>query len=547
MNTSDNKNLILAMVLMLAVWFGFTIFFPPAKESNVATNPASESAPVAELSADKAAAPVVASSQPQMAQTAEQVQLVKTVENLPAREISVETDKYIATFTTAGARLTSFELKDYRTTAEEDASLVQMFQPGPLSYATLRTTGTEGFALASDDVFDDVSAESLLVSGASSKQLIFKRTTATGVQISKIYTFSGNDYSIETNLLVHNTSTAQIRGALDFSLIMRWDDSLKPDSYTFAGPASMVKDKIDEVDVDDLEEGSVAYGSNVAWSSFQTKYFISVVAPAAGVSERVQIIRKGDAIENVLESPHFTLSPGESRQLDYFVFIGPKEMEQLKAAGHRLEEVIHFGFFDILAKPLFVALTFFYGYIQNYGFAIILLTVLIKLIFWPLTHKSYSSMKSMQKLQPEMQKLREKFGSDKERMNKELMTLYKTHKVNPLGGCLPMLVQIPVFFALYKVLLDSIALRHAPFAFWLTDLSAKDPYYITPVLMGISMFFQQKMTPTTADPMQAKIFMMMPVIFTFLFLNFPCGLVIYWLVNNLLTIVQQYYIHRKAA
>ncbi len=156
-------------------------------------------------------------------------------------------------------------------------------------------------------------------------------------------------------------------------------------------------------------------------------------------------------------------------------------------------------------------------------------------------------MKAMQKLQPEMQKLRDKHSKDKERLNKEMMELYKTHRVNPLGGCLPMLVQIPVFFALYKVLLDSIALRHAPFALWLTDLSAKDPYYITPILMGASMFVQQKMTPTTADPMQAKIFMMMPVVFTFLFLNFPSGLVIYWLVNNLLTILQQYFIHRKHA
>jgi YidC/Oxa1 family membrane protein insertase len=155
-------------------------------------------------------------------------------------------------------------------------------------------------------------------------------------------------------------------------------------------------------------------------------------------------------------------------------------------------------------------------------------------------------MKSMQKLQPQMQKLRDKFKNDKERLNKEMMALYKTHSVNPLGGCLPMLVQIPVFFALYQVLLNSIALRHAPFAFWLMDLSAKDPYYITPLLMGASMFVQQKMTPTTADPMQAKIFMMMPIVFTFMFLNFPSGLVIYWLVNNLLTILQQYFIHRKA-
>jgi YidC/Oxa1 family membrane protein insertase len=347
-------------------------------------------------------------------------------------------------------------------------------------------------------------------------------------------------------LELSNASQTPLRGTVNLAMVQRWDESLNDDSYSFSGPATLVKDDIDEVDVDDLNEGAVSYGRDISWTSFQTKYFLSVVVPGANAVERVQIQRKGDAIENVLESSYFTLQAGEKRTLDYFVFIGPKEPGHLTAAGHQLEKITSFGFFNLLAQPLFLVLTFFYGFLQNYGIAIILLTAVIKIIFWPLTHKSYSSMKSMQKLQPEMAKLREKFKNDKERLNKEMMQLYKTHSVNPLGGCLPMIVQIPVFFALYQVLLNSIALRHAPFAFWLTDLAAKDPYYITPVLMGASMFVQQKMTPTTADPMQAKIFMMMPIVFTFMFLNFPSGLVIYWLVNNLLTILQQYFIHRKA-
>jgi YidC/Oxa1 family membrane protein insertase len=357
---------------------------------------------------------------------------------------------------------------------------------------------------------------------------------------------------IDLGFELSNTTTTPQRGTINLALVQRWDESyesggyLDSDSYSFSGPATLIKDKIQEVDTDDLKEGSVVYNQDIVWTSFQTKYFLAVVVPAEKTVEKVQISRDNSAIENLLETPYFTLEGGEHRQLDYLVYIGPKEPEPLTAAGHQLDKVVSFGFFNLLAQPLFVVLTFFYGFFKNYGVAIILLTVLIKIIFWPLTHKSYSSMKSMQKLQPEMQKLREKFKNDKERLNKEMMTLYKTHRVNPLGGCLPMLVQIPVFFALYQVLLNSIALRHAPFAFWLTDLSAKDPYYITPILMGASMFVQQKMTPTTADPMQAKIFMMMPIVFTFMFLNFPSGLVIYWLVNNLLTILQQYFIHRKA-
>ncbi|WP_321371232.1 membrane protein insertase YidC [uncultured Desulfuromusa sp.] len=192
-----------------------------------------------------------------------------------------------------------------------------------------------------------------------------------------------------------------------------------------------------------------------------------------------------------------------------------------------------------------VVLKFFYNYLGNYGFAIILLTVCIKLIFWPLTQKSYKSMKGMQKLQPEMKKLREKYGSDKQKLNQEMMSFYKENKVNPMGGCLPMIIQIPVFFALYRVLLGSIELRHAPFMLWITDLSAKDPYYVTPLIMGVTMFLQQKMTPTNMDPTQEKIMLMMPVVFTFMFLNFPAGLVLYWLTNNLLTILQQYLIRRQ--
>ena len=194
--------------------------------------------------------------------------------------------------------------------------------------------------------------------------------------------------------------------------------------------------------------------------------------------------------------------------------------------------------------PLLIVLKFIYNYVGNYGIAIIILTILIKIIFWPLGNKSYKSMKEMQKLQPKMQELREKYKDDKQKLSQETMALYKTHKVNPLGGCLPIVIQIPVFFGLYKVLLYAIELRHSPFFFWIQDLSAKDPYYITPIVMGATMFMQQKMTPTMGDPMQAKIMLFMPVVFTFLFLNFPSGLVIYWLFNNIISIGQQMYINK---
>ncbi len=544
MNTAENKNLVLAMVLMLAVWLGFSFFFPPQKEQQpesvqstpVVASQVQEETIVTEKVAEVETLPVAGETPVSMA--------VQT--STPAREITVETDKYQAIFTTEGARLISFKLKEYMETAAKDSAPVQMYETGPLRYSTLRTTGAEGFGLSENARFETATASVVSVNNQDHLEISFKHVAANGMQYIKSFKVRGDEYVIDMALELSNASQTPLRGTVNLAMVQRWDETLNDDSYSFSGPATLVKDDIDEVDVDDLKEGAVSYGSDFTWTSFQTKYFLSVVVPGSNTVERVQLQRKGDAIENVLESSYFTLQAGEKRTLDYFIFIGPKEPEQLKAAGHQLEKIVSFGFFNLLAQPLFLVLTFFYGFLQNYGIAIILLTAVIKIIFWPLTHKSYSSMKSMQKLQPEMAKLREKFKNDKERLNKEMMQLYKTHSVNPLGGCLPMIVQIPVFFALYQVLLNSIALRHAPFAFWLTDLAAKDPYYITPVLMGASMFVQQKMTPTTADPMQAKIFMMMPIVFTFMFLNFPSGLVIYWLVNNLLTILQQYFIHRKA-
>jgi YidC/Oxa1 family membrane protein insertase len=545
MNSSENKNLILAMSLMLAVWLGFSILFPPVKQEQQAQPKPAPAGQVAVEPVDRPVTPETVDSEPH--QAPDEVPAAATDPTVPGRQITVETDKYQAVFSTQGARLVSFKLKDYRATAAEDAPPVQMFEPAPLRYATLRTTGSGGFVLNEDARYETTAKDMVELQGDQQYALRFIHVADNGMRYVKTFLLSGNRYTIDTSVELVNSGPTSLGGSLGFALVQRWEEDRKKDSYSFTGPATLVKEEIDEVDLDDLKETSVVYGGDVSWTSFQTKYFLSVVVPGAGVSERIEARRRGDAVENLVETPFITLSAGEHKKLDYLVFIGPKDTELLKAAGHNLDKVVHFGFFNILAQPLFLVLTFFYGYFKNYGVAIILLTVLIKILFWPLTHKSYSSMKAMQKLQPEMQKLRDKHSNDKERLNKEMMELYKTHRVNPLGGCLPMLVQIPVFFALYKVLLDSIALRHAPFAFWLTDLSAKDPYYITPLLMGASMFVQQKMTPSTADPMQAKIFMMMPVIFTFMFLNFPSGLVIYWLVNNLLTIVQQYFIHRKKA
>jgi len=244
--------------------------------------------------------------------------------------------------------------------------------------------------------------------------------------------------------------------------------------------------------------------------------------------------------------PYLRLSPGESQTLKFSLYIGPRDIDILELQNAQLERTIDFGWFDIISKPLLLTLKFLNGFLHNWGVSIIVLTILIKILFWPLTNKSFKSMKGMQKLQPEIKELKEKHKDNKEEFAKQQMALFKRYKVNPLGGCLPMVLQIPVFIALYRALMDSIELRHAAFIpFWINDLAAKDPTYIAPLVMGASMFLQQKMTPTTVDPAQAKIMMFMPVMFTVMFLNFPSGLVIYWLINNLISIAQQVYINKK--
>jgi YidC/Oxa1 family membrane protein insertase len=244
-------------------------------------------------------------------------------------------------------------------------------------------------------------------------------------------------------------------------------------------------------------------------------------------------------------SPNKTVSPGEQVNFESRFYAGPKLQHQLEAISKGLELTADYGWLTIIAKPIFWVLEKIHGIVQNWGWSIILLTVLIKLAFYKLSETSYKSMANMKKVAPRLQTLKERYGDDKQRLNQAMMEMYKKEKINPLGGCLPMLVQIPVFISLYWVLLEAVELRQAPWIFWIQDLSIKDPYFVLPLLMGITMFIQQKLNPAPPDPMQAKIMMSLPIVFTIFFAFFPSGLVLYWFTNNLLSILQQWYITKK--
>ncbi len=324
----------------------------------------------------------------------------------------------------------------------------------------------------------------------------------------------------------------------------------------FAGPASFVNGQLHEVEAKEFKDGPKTLQGNIDWVGYESNYFLCGLIPLEGSGVSFAMQGNEDLTKMQLSGSQDTLQPGAEKEYKYDVFYGPKKLTMLKELGHNLDKSINFGWFDIIAKPTLWLLNWFNTYLHNYGLAIILVTVLFKAAFWPISQKGMKSMKNMQKLQPKMVKIKEKYKDNPTKMNQEVMNLYKTYKVNPLGGCLPMVLQIPVFFALYKVLLMGIELRHAPFMLWISDLSAPDrlwigfhiPYVdglpVLTLLMGASMFFQQKLSPSTADPTQAKIMMFLPVIFTFMFLNFASGLVLYWFVNNLLSILQQVLINR---
>ena len=352
-----------------------------------------------------------------------------------------------------------------------------------------------------------------------------------GIRVEKTYVFHP-DYRFDVAFKALLPGHREVEGVLIGPKIAPKD---RKSRYSFSGPLVFKGRKAIEVKLKKKERE--VYG-DFLWTSLQSLYFTATLVPKAPCQV---LIWKG-----LTKGEYYLALLSKKGEISFWSFMGPKDYSLLKGYGVKLEENIRFGIFKVIAKPALEALKFINRYIHNYGWAIIILTILIKIVFHPLTVKGYKSMNKMQELQPYIKQLKKTYKDDPGAVNREMMALYKKYKVNPMGGCLPMILQIPVFFALYKVLMVAIELRHAPFIFWITDLSAKDPYYITPILMGISMLIQQKMTPM-GDPTQAKLMMLMPIVFTFLFINFPSGLVIYWLVNNVITIFEQFLIKKVYA
>jgi YidC/Oxa1 family membrane protein insertase len=380
-----------------------------------------------------------------------------------------------------------------------------------------------------------------------SADLVFQLKHPSGFEVQRTLHFEWDKalISLDTHIKAPNMTAENLQYSVIWGPGLGGQVDVKADFISFAGPTTFVNNERQENPADEIEN-TITYRGDVQWTAFPNKYFAAALVPDKGIKSS-QVVKKN--ADQLYVSLNFE-SVQSSASATHFLYIGTKNLEILEGAEHKLFRLIDYGWlgnkFAFLVKPMLKALGFFYGIVGNYGWAIIFLTIVIKMILFPLTHKSFKSMKGMQKIAPYIKVIQERHKGDRQKINEEMMGLYKKYKVNPLGGCLPMLLQIPVFISLYHALFFSIELRGAPFMLWIQDLSAQDPYYVTPVLMGATMFLQQKMTPSTADPVQQKIFMFMPILFTFLFITFPAGLVIYWTVNNLLTIAQQYYIYHVA-
>lgn len=468
------------------------------------------------------------------------------------QEVRVETDHYVALFTTQGARLKSFTLKHYRTSVGEKSPPFEMISSTRgVSYPLgLQLQGPH--PLNDEGILYSVQGGDLRLTGDAKGTLIFQGRSPTGVTLTKEFTFTGSSYPIRLEVAVQGPE-----GSAPPALLLATDGNHKGPSQdaVFEGLLALVDNKIKRENVEEIKKG-IELSGPVSWAGFGYTYFLFALLPESEGQQRLAVKQIGPALVMDLAAQPEPKAGEKSR---YTLFIGPKDLDTLKAMEKGLERSIDFGLFGFgkfVSMPFLYALHFSHRFTGSYGIDIILLTILIKLIMAPLTHKSFVSMKQMQKLQPQMERIKEKFKDDKEKMNKEIMELYRRNKVNPLGGCLPMLFQFPVFIGLYNALLTPIELRHAPFM-WINDLSRPDweslPFTlggwtlgvpILTLLMGASMLLQQWMTPSAGDPNQRRMMMMMPIIFTAMFVTFPAGLTIYWLVNNVLGIAQQYLINR---
>jgi len=467
------------------------------------------------------------------------------------RLIQVDTDVLRVLIDTKGAVLRSIKLKKYPTSLDQPDDWLELIHSDSDSIHIIQSglRNKEDRAPTHHSIYRVAKTEYSLQDGAD-ELVVPLSWSEDGIEVNKSYHFRRGDYLIDVRHQVDNRSQQDWQGS-QYRQIQRsrpLDESRL--LYTYTGSVYYNEiSKYEKVDFDDMEDSQLKVDSDGGWIAMLQHYFLSAWVPEQDEKNLVYTIantRRTPSTYTIgMRSTNQLLSPGGSGLFVSQLYVGPKLVGRLEEIAPGLDLTVDYGVLTFLSKPLHWLLSWYHGYVGNWGLSIILLTFTIKAAFYKLSETSYRSMARMRKVGPRLKALKERFGDDRQKMNAAMMELYKKEKINPMGGCLPILVQIPVFIALYWALLEAVDLRQAPFIFWIKDLSVMDPYFVLPIIMGISMVIQQRLNPPPPDPIQAKIMMALPFVFTFFFAFFPSGLVLYWVVNNTLSITQQWIITRR--
>jgi len=474
-----------------------------------------------------------------------------TVAPISNKLITVETDVVSVIIDSKGGVIRSVKLKKYPVSLDQPEQGLELIHSSADSIHVLQSglRNRGNTAPTHHSVYQTAKAKYSLRDGEDSLivPLLWEQD---GIKVIKTYEFQRGDYLIEVKHRVENNTAEDWQGSQYRQIQRTRPLSESRILITYTGAVYYNEEvKYEKVDFDDMEESQLKVNSQGGWIAMLQHYFLSAWVPSqeeVNLAYTIANTRQQPATYTMgLRSENKAASPGNSTDFTSQLFIGPKLVDRLEEITPGLELTVDYGVLTFLSKPLYWLLSFYQSYVGNWGLAIILLTLTIKAVFYKLSETSYRSMAKMRKVGPRLKTLKERYGSDRQKMNAAMMELYKTEKINPMGGCLPILVQIPVFIALYWALLETVDLRQAPFILWIEDLSVMDPYYVLPIIMGISMLVQQKLNPAPMDPIQAKVMMALPFVFTFFFAFFPSGLVLYWVVNNVLSIAQQWVITKR--
>lgn len=468
------------------------------------------------------------------------------------RFIHVETDLLKLDISPRGGTISNAWLLNYSITPEKPEERLQLLKATPPNMFIIQSglISKDVAALPTHEaIFESTASDYRLEANKNRLEVILTWRSETGIEVQKHYTFNRGSYVIEMRQIVNNTTEAPLI-AREYNQLQRTDftdlhESKFVSNYT-GGVYYSPEDKYKKVSFQEMGKAKLDRAVSDGWIAMIQHYFMAAWIPPRQTQENFYT--------NVLDnsryiigkySPVMTIASKTSYTFENQLFIGPKLQDTLSSIAPGLELAVDYGWLTVIAQPIHWVLASIHAIVGNWGWSIIFLTILIKLAFYKLSETSYKSMANMRQLTPRMQALKDRYGDDKQRLNQAMMEMYKTEKINPLGGCLPILIQIPVFIALYWVLLESVEMRQAPFVLWLNNLSAPDQYFVLPLIMGVSMFIQQKLNPAPPDPIQAKVMMSLPFVFTVFFAFFPSGLVLYWTVNNLLSIAQQWHITRN--